>query len=179
VICRFAPPPSGASLHRSQACSRPLQRYSSRSPAYPRPHVSLSTRFPRGLGCLGNPPTVPYAVDTSSPRRTTPGDSVPHHRLSLGGGPHSAPGFSGGSLGRMANRPALIRAMLAQAKKPRRLVHPHDDSTMGSSACPCTALLAGIPRRMLSDRRLSPRWGLMVSRYPRGYACTSTPEGQE
>jgi hypothetical protein len=179
VICRFAPPPSGSSLHRSQACSRPLQRYSARSPAYHRPHVSIAASFPRGLGFLGNPTTVPYAVDTSSTWRTTQGYSVPPHRLSLCVGPHSSPGFSGVSLGRMENRPALILALLAQAHNPRRLVPPHDESTMGSSACPCTALLAGIPSRILRDRLLSPLVGLMVSRYPRGYAFTSTPEGQE
>jgi len=79
----------------------------------------------------------------------------------------------------MENRPALILAVLAQADHPLRLVPPHDDSTVDSYACPCTALLDGIPRRILSDRLLSPLYGLRGSRYRRGYALTSTPEGQE
>jgi hypothetical protein len=108
----------------------------------------------------------------------TRGYSVPHHRLSLCVGPHSSPGFSGVYLGRMENRPALILAVLAQADNPRRLVQPHDDSPVDSYACPCTALLDGIRSRILRDRLVSPLLGLMVSRYPRGYTFTSTPEGQ-
>jgi hypothetical protein len=161
------------------ACSRPLQRYWSRSLTYHRPHVSLSAGFPSGLRFLGNPTTAPYAVDTSSSWRTPRGDSVPHLRLSLQGGPHASPGFSGVYPGRLQNRPALILAFLAQAHHPRRLVPPHDDSNMDSYACPYAAMLDGILSRMLSDRLLSPLGGLMVSRYRRGYAVTSTPEGQE
>jgi hypothetical protein len=122
---------------------------------------------------------MPYAVDTSSTRRTTQGYSVPHHRLSLCVGPHSSPGFSGVSLSRLQTRSARILAVLAVANNPRRLLPRHDDSDIGSSAYPCTALLDGILSRILSDRLLSPRCGLMVSRYRRGYALTSTPEGQE
>ena len=110
VICTLAPPPSGSSLHRSMACSRLLQRYSSRSPTYHRPHVCISAGFPSGVGFLGNPTTVPYPVDTCSSLSTTRGSSVPHRRVPLCGGPHASPGFSGVSLGRMASRPALIRA---------------------------------------------------------------------
>jgi len=104
---------------------------------------------------------------------------MPHLRVPLCVGPHASPGFSGVYLGRMENRPALILAILAQANNPRRLVQPNDDSDMGSCTYPCTALLDGIPSRILSDRLLSPLVGLMVSRYPRGYAFSSTPEGQE
>jgi len=166
------------------ACSRLLQRYSSRSRTYHRPHVSISAGFPSGIGFLENPTTVPYPVDTCSPAqsapvRTTRGYSVPHRRLPLCVGPHSSPGFSGVHLGRLQNRPALIRAVLAQADNPRRLAQPHDDSDVDSCACPCTALLDGIPSRILRDRLFSPLGGLMVSRYRRGYAVTSTPEGQE
>jgi hypothetical protein len=50
---------------------------------------------------------------------------------------------------------------------------------MDSYACPYAAMLDGILSRMLSDRLLSPLGGLMVSRYRKGYAVTSTPEGQE
>ena len=50
---------------------------------------------------------------------------------------------------------------------------------MDSCACPYTVVLDGIPSRILSDRLLSPLCGLMVSRYRRGYAFTSTLEGQE
>ncbi len=122
---------------------------------------------------------MPYTVDTSSSLRAARGYSVPHHRLTLHEGPHSSPGFSGVSLGRLQNRPARILAILAQANIPRRLVQPNDDSHVDSSAYPYTALLDGIPSRTLSDRLLSPLLGLMVSRYPRGYAFTSPPEGQE
>ena len=93
-------------------------------------------------------------------------------------GPHSSPGFLGVSLGRMENRPALIRALLAQAHHPRRLVPPHDDSHMDSCACPYSTRLDGIPGRIPSDRLVSPLGGLLVSRDRRGYALTSTPEGQ-
>ena len=110
MICVLAPSPHGSSIHRSMACSRLLQRYSSRSPTYHRPHVSISAGFPRGLGFLGNPTTVPHPVDTCSSLRTTRGYSVPHLRLTLHVGPHSSPGFSGVSLGRLQTRPALILA---------------------------------------------------------------------
>jgi hypothetical protein len=40
-------------------------------------------------------------------------------------------------------------------------------------------MLVGISSRILDYHRLSPLDGLMVSRYRRGYAVTSTPEGQE
>ena len=123
VICTLAPPPSGSSLHRSMACLRLFQRDSSPSPAYHRPHVSISAGFPRGVGFLGNPTTVPYPVDTCSSLSTTQGYSVPHLRMSLHVGSYSSPGFAGVSLGRLQNRPALIRAFLAQAHNPRRLAH--------------------------------------------------------
>jgi hypothetical protein len=161
------------------ACSRPLQRYWSRSPTYHRPHVSISASFPRGLGFLGNPSHMPYPVDTCSSLSTTRGYSVPNLRLSLKVGPHSSPGFSGVYPGRLQTRPALILALLAQANNPRRLVPRNDDSTMDSCACPYSARLDGILSRILSDRLLPPLGGLMVSRYRRGYAVTSTPEGQE
>jgi len=122
---------------------------------------------------------VPYPVDTCSSLSTTRGYSVPHLRLSLHEGLHSSPGFSGVSLGRLQNRPALIRAFLAQAHIPRRLVQRNDDSDVDSSACPYAALLGGIPGRIPSDRLFSPLCGLMVSRYRRGDAFTSTLEGQE
>jgi len=43
---------------------------------------------------------------------------------------------------------------------------------VGSVAVPLESLLDGIPWRIQSDRFLSPLQGLMVSRYPGGYACT-------
>jgi hypothetical protein len=161
------------------ACSRLLQRYLSRSRLYHRPHVSISAGFPSGLGFLGNPTTVPYAVDTCSSWSTTQGYSVPYLRVTLHEGPHSSPGFSGVYLGQLQTCPALILAFLAQANNPRRLAHAHDDSVMGSYAYPYATLLDGIPGRIPSNHLLSPLGGLMVSRYRRGYAFTSTPEGQE
>ena len=159
--------------------SRHIKRYRCLPPAHHRPHVSISAGFPSGVGFLGNPTAVPYPVDTCSSLSTTRGYSVPPLRMALHEGPHSSPGFSGVSLGHLENCPALIRAILAQADNPRRLVQRNDDSDMGSSACPYAALLDGIPGRMPSDRLFSPLDGLMVSRYRRGYALTSPPEGQE
>jgi hypothetical protein len=111
--------------------------------------------------------------------RAVQGYSVPHRRLTRCEGPHSAPGFSGVSLGRVESRPARILAFLAQAHNPRRLVQRHDDADVGSCACPYTALLDGMPSRTLRDRLFPPLCGLIVSRYRRGDAFTSTPEGQE
>jgi hypothetical protein len=185
VIGTFAPPPHGSSIPRSRACSWPLQRYWSRSPTSHRPHVSLSTGFPRGLRFLGNPPAVPYPVDTCSPApqppgSTTRGDSVPHFRVSLNVGPHSSPGFSGVYPGRLQTRPARILAILAVADNPRRLLPRHDDSTMGAAAaCPYSALLGGIPGRIPSDRHVLPLLGLRLSRYPGEYAISPTPGRQE
>ncbi len=161
------------------ACPRPLQRYWSRSPTYHRPHVSLSAGFPRGLRFLGNPPTVPYTVDTCSSLRTARGDSVPSLRLSRHEGLHSSPGFCGGVPGSDGELPSPYPCLLAQAHNPRRRVPSNDDSNVDSSACPYTALLDGMPGRIPRDRLLSPLYGLMVSRYRRGYALTSPPEGQE
>ena len=110
---------------------------------------------------------------------TTRGYSVPHLRMPLHVGPHSSPGFSGVSLGRLQNRPALIRALLAQADNPCRLVQRHDDSDVDSYPCPYATVLDGIPGRIPSDHLFSPLCGLMVSRYRRGEAFTSTLEGQE
>ena len=69
VIGTFAPPPHGPSRHRARARSRLLQRDSSRSLADPRPPVSIATGSPRGLGCLGPPPTGPYPGDPCAPAR--------------------------------------------------------------------------------------------------------------
>jgi len=169
----------GIHISRFLVDSRHIKRYRCLPPAHHRPHVSISAGFPSGVGFLGNPTAVPYPVDTCSSLSTTRGYSVPPLRMALHEGPHSSPGFSGVSLGHLENCPALIRAILAQADNPRRLVQRHDDSDMGSSACPYAALLDGIPDRIPGDRLFSPLLGLMVSRYPRGDAFTSTPEGQE
>jgi hypothetical protein len=99
--------------------------------------------------------------------------------MTLHEGLHSSPGFWGVSLGRLESRPALILPFLVQANNPRRLVQRHDDSDVDSSACPYAAQLDGIPGRIPGDHLLPSLWGLMVSRYPRGYAFTSTPEGRE
>ena len=109
---------------------------------------------------------------------TVQGYSVPSLRLPRHGGLHASPGLSGVSLGHVESCPALILAILAQAIHPRWLAHVNDDSDVDSSAYPDAALLDGIPSRILSYHRLSPLYGLMVSRYRRGYAITSTPEGQ-
>ena len=111
--------------------------------------------------------------------RTVQGYSVPHLRLPLHRGFHSSPGLSGVYLGHVESCPALSLAILAQAIHPRWLAHVHDDSDVDSYAYPDAALLDGIPSRILSYHRLSPLYGLMVSRYRRGYAVTSTLEGQE
>jgi hypothetical protein len=142
----------------------------------PRQHIRWLSQRPWLLGA-SHP--VPYAVDTCSSWSTTEGYSVPYLRITLHEGPHSSPGFSGVYLGQLQTCPALILAVLAQAHNPRRLAQAHDDSIMGSCAYPYATLLDGIPGRIPSDQLLSPLCGLMVSRYRRGYAFTSTPEGQE
>ena len=66
------------------------------------------------------------------------------------------------------------------ADNPRRLLHPNDDSIVGSThAYPCSAWLGGIPGWIPRDPLLTSLWGLMVSRYPRGYAVSPTPGRQE
>jgi hypothetical protein len=145
-------------------------------PPSPRQHILRLSRTP---WLLGESLPVPYAVDTCSGLRTARGSSVPPLRVTRCEGPHASPGFFGGALGRWQSRPAHSLAFVAQADNPCRLVQRHDDSDVDASACPYTALLDGIPRRMLRDRLFSPLCGLMVSRYRRGDAVTSTPEGQE
>jgi len=49
----------------------------------------------------------------------------------------------------MESRPARLRAVVAQARPPRKLAQAHDDANVDASACPCTALLDGMPSRML------------------------------
>ena len=79
------------------------------------------------------------------------------------------------SLGRLQTRPALIRAILAVADNPRRLLQPNDDSSVGSTkAYPYSAGLDGIPGRIPSYHLLFPLLGLMVSRSPREYAVSPT-----
>jgi hypothetical protein len=70
-------------------------------------------------------------------------------------------------------------AFLALVNTLRRLFPINDDSDVASIASPSVTLLEGIPSRILSDLHLAPLWGLRVSRCPRGYAVTSTPEGPE
>ena len=73
----------------------------------PRQHILWLSQW-RWL--LGESLPVPYPVDTSSGLRTARGYSVPPLRMALHEGPHSSPGFSGVSLGRMESRPAPSRA---------------------------------------------------------------------
>ena len=49
----------------------------------------------------------------------------------------------------------------------------NDAFAVGSVTLPMENLLDGIPCWIQSDRFLSPLQGLMVSRYPGGYACTA------
>jgi hypothetical protein len=104
----------GIHISRFLVDSRHIQRYRDLPPAPHRPHVSISTGFPSGLGFLGNPITVPYPVDTCSLLSTTRGYSVPPLRMALHEGPHASPGFSGVSLGRLQNRPAPSLAFWPQ-----------------------------------------------------------------
>jgi hypothetical protein len=85
----------------------------------------------------------------------------------------------GVSLSRAASRSAPILAFLAIANNLRRLFPINDDSGVASFASPSVTLLGGILSQILRDPPLSPLVGLRVSRYPRGYAVTSTPEGPE
>jgi hypothetical protein len=139
-------------------------------PPSPRQPSHWLAQRPGRLGASPPMPSVvdPYAPAPRVPVSTTPGDAVPQHRWSRCVGPHASPGVSGVSLGRLQTRPALLRAVLAPAHHPRRLVPPHDDADVASSTWPCTALRDGILSRMLRDRRLSPLGGWMVSRDRRG-----------
>jgi hypothetical protein len=136
-------------------------------------------RLSRTRWLLGESLPVPYPVDTCSLLRTAQGYSVPSLRLPQHEGLHSSPGFCGGVPGSGGELPSPYPCLLAQAHNPRRRVPRNDDSHVDSFACPYAALLDGIPGRMPSDRLLSPLYGLMVSRYRRGYAVISTPERQE
>ena len=69
--------------------------------------------------------------------------------------------------------------LLAIANNLRRLFPINDDSGVASVASPWVTLLGGILSQILSNPHLAPLLGLRVSRYPRGYAVTSTPEGPE
>ena len=187
-------------------CSRLLQRYWSRSPTYHRPHVSISASVPRGIGFLGNPPTVPYPVDTCSPARPRSSRLPPPCHRPDGRTVMNRPACAGerdtgllrsvspfdaerriplfaGFRGSVAESPADTLSpypcLLAVAHHPRRLLQPNDDSSMGSTeAYPCSALLDGIPGRIPSYHLLFPLVGLMVSRYPREYAVSPTPGRQ-
>ncbi len=73
----------------------------------------------------------------------------------------------------------LSHARQSQTCNLRRLFPVNDDSSVASIASPWITLLGGIPSQILSDPHLAPLLGLRISRYPRGYAVTSTPEGPE
>ncbi len=89
-------------------------------------------------------------------------------------------GFLGSVSESLAETLSPYPCLLAVADNPRRLLPPKDDSRVGSTkAYPYSALLGGIPGRIPSDRRLASLWGLMVSRYLKGYAFTTTLAGQE
>jgi len=131
VICTLAPPPSGSSLPRSMAGSRPLQHDSSRSPPYHRPQAAKAASVPRGLGCLGNPPPLrlrltptprgavqpgcrcpasrvaaePSCIGLQARESALRGSAVPHPRVWRCGGPHASPGVLGGVPGSAADPP--------------------------------------------------------------------------
>ena len=162
-----------------------MQRYSLRSLAYHRPHVSLSAGFPGSLGFLGNPSPVWYAVDTFFSRRTRPGYSVPGRCLALRAGSHCSPGdVMGCSLEHAVSCPAGERVLshvsmsvLDQADNLRRLVVPDDDSNVSSFAYPCSTLLGGMRREILRDRLSFPLHGLKVSR-SRGESASPLHHGE-
>jgi len=84
VSCTLTPLPCGSAIHRSKACSRRLQRYSSRSLTSYRPHVSISSGFPESLGFLGNPPPRRIRL-TPAPWARLRSACFPPPRRSLGG----------------------------------------------------------------------------------------------
>jgi hypothetical protein len=162
-----------------------MQRYSLRSPAYHRPHVSVSAGFPGSFSFLGNPSPAWYPVDTSSLQRTRQGYSVPGPCLPLRAGSHCSPGdVVGCNLEHAVSCPAGERfysrvsvSVLDQANNLRRLVIPNDDSSVSSSAYPFATLLGGMRREILRDRLSlplhqfadqSPQWGACVTRASRG-----------
>ena len=183
VICMFTP------LHEDNPLAHPYLTIARRFIVYwalPTPITSLPpsprqhiVRLSRPCWLLGESLPMPYPVDTCSLLRTARGYSVPSLRMTRHEGLHSSPGFCGGVPGSDGELPSPYPCLLAQAHNPRRRVPSNDDSNVDSSACPYAALLDGIPGRIPSDRLLSPLYGLMVSRYRRGYAVISTPERQE
>ena len=162
-----------------------LQRYSLRSLAYHRPHVSLSAGFPGSLGFLGNPSPAWYTVDTSSLQRTRQGYSVPGRCLALRAGPHCSPGdVVGCNLEHAVSCPAGERfcspvsvSVLDQANNLRRLVIPNDDSGVSSSAYPYATLLGGMRREILRDRLSLPHHRLRISRF-RGEGASPVHHGE-
>jgi len=86
-------------------------------------------------------------------------------------------GFLGVYLGQLQTCPALILAVLAQAHN--RVGLPKLTTIQSWVRVPIHRQLCAMDsRRIPSDHLLSPLCGLMVSRYRRGYAFTSTPEGR-
>jgi hypothetical protein len=77
MICRFAPLPCGTSLpHAAARVLALLQRYSLRSPAHHRPHVSISEALPSALASCGIPPDTACGwhllMKHESPYQVTP-----------------------------------------------------------------------------------------------------------
>jgi hypothetical protein len=128
VLGTSAPPPHGASHHRSEAGSGLRQRYCSRAPADHRPHVSISARVPRGRGFLRNPPTRRSAGDPAAARSTAWGSPAPPRRWTWPVGPHASPGCWGGALGWRQPRPSPCplgpRRSSASAWPTSRRCHP-------------------------------------------------------
>ena len=79
----------------------------------------------------------------------------------------------------MEKRSAPDPGLVAVANHPRRLLHPHDDASVGAIPVgPSAALLDGIPGRIPRDHLLFPLLGLLVSREPRDHALSPTPGRQ-
>ena len=80
----------------------------------PRQHIRelSSRRWLLGASLPASSPVDPCLPERHASVSTPRGDSVPHLRSSLKGGPHASPGFSEVSLGRLQSRPALILAFL-------------------------------------------------------------------
>ena len=142
------------------------------------PTSAYRAAFPPALASWGIPPPCRIRLtpallesDTGLLRSSSPFGAVCRPPLFAG--------FRGGVSGSAPDPPSPYPCPCGPSPYSASACPTNDDSHVDSFACPCTALRDGIPSRILGDRLFSPLCGLRISRYRRGDAVTSTPEGQE
>ncbi len=113
--------------------------------------------------------------------------SVPGGRLPLRLGSHCSPGYlrdapwikAGVVQPTRGKSSPFSLSILDQAPNPRRLVAYTDDSSVRSSACPGSTLLAGIRCWVHRDRRSLPLHGFETQSPPWGVCFTPASRGEE